>query len=201
MPVEPILWGIALAATAGLRLFMPFLFLAVMARYGGVPAPEALQWAATDVGFLLLLVATLVEVLSDKIPVIDNALDMVATVLKPVAGFILPAALLYDASPMGAWTLGIIAGAPLALGVHTTKAGTRALSSTTTAGMGNPVLSFLEDALATVLLVLTVLAPFIAVLVVVVLAVFVVRAWRRMWRAVRRRPAQAAGSADGSARH
>jgi hypothetical protein len=182
MPFEPIIWGIALAATAGLRLFMPFLFVGAMGRYANLPTPDMLAWTATDAGLLLLLVATLLEVLGDKIPVVDHALDATATFLKPVAGLLLPAAFLYDFSPMGAWTLGIIAGAPLALGVHTTKAGTRALSTATTAGTGNPVLSFIEDALAFIILVFTVLAPILAALIVVLLAVAVIRAWRAMRR-------------------
>ena len=178
--IEPVLWGIALAATAGLRLFMPFLFIGGLARYASMPAPDMLAWTATDAGFLLLLVATLLEVLSDKIPVVDHVLDMAASFVKPLAGVLLPAALLYDFSPMAAWTLGIVAGAPVALGVHATKAGTRAVSSATTLGAGNPVVSVMEDALAVVILVLTVLAPVIAVLLVIALCVAAFRAWRRM---------------------
>ncbi len=182
MPYEPILWGIALAATAGLRVFMPFLFLGGMARYAHIPTPGMLDWTATDAGFLLLLVATLLEVLGDKIPVVDHALDAGATFLKPLAGFILPLALLQDASPMGAWVLGIAAGAPLALGVHATKAGTRALSTATTAGVGNPIVSVVEDFLATAILLFVILAPVIAAALVVALVVLVVRALRRMNR-------------------
>lgn len=189
--LEPVLWGIALAATAGLRLFMPFLFMGGLARYANMPAPDMLAWTATDAGFLLLLVATLLEVLSDKIPVVDHVLDMAASFVKPLAGVLLPAALLYDFSPMAAWTLGIVAGAPVALGVHATKAGTRAVSSATTLGAGNPVVSLMEDALAVVILVLTVLAPVIAVLLVIALCVAAFRAWRRM----RRRPEPRPGAA------
>lgn len=190
--LEPVLWGIALAATAGLRLFMPFLFIGGLARYAHTPAPDMLAWTATDAGFLLLLVATLLEVLGDKIPVVDHVLDMAASFVKPLAGILLPAALLYDFSPMAAWTLGIAAGAPVALGVHATKAGTRAVSSATTLGAGNPVVSVIEDALAVVILVLTVLAPVIAVLLVVALCVAAFRAWRRMRRRPEPRPGAAA---------
>ena len=189
MPVEPLLWGIALAATAGLRVFMPFLFVGGMARFAHVPTPELLQWTASDAGILLLLVATLAEVLADKIPIVDHALDGVATFIKPAAGFILPFALLQDVSPMGAWVLGIAAGAPLAMGVHATKAGTRAVSSASTLGAGNPILSFVEDAWAVVILIFTALAPFIAVLIVLVLVIIVGRALARMFRRTRRRTA------------
>lgn len=190
--IEPVLWGIALAATAGLRLFMPFLFIGGLARYAHTPAPDMLAWTATDAGFLLLLIATLLEVLGDKIPAVDHVLDLAASFAKPLAGVLLPAALLYDFSPMAAWTLGIMAGGPVALGVHATKAGTRAVSSATTLGTGNPVVSVIEDALAVVILVLTVLAPIIAVLLVVVLCVTAVRTWRRMRNRTRPRTRTAA---------
>lgn len=182
MPLEPVLLGIALAATAGLRLFMPFLFVGGMARFAHTPLPDALQWTASDAGFLLLLVATLLEVLGDKIPVVDHLLDAVGTFLKPAAGLLLPAALLHDASPMAAWTLGIVAGAPIALGVHATKAGTRVASSATTIGTANPLLSFMEDVLALVILVLAVIAPILAITLVVLLGAAAVRAWRRLRR-------------------
>lgn len=176
MPYEPVLWGIALAATAGLRVFMPFLFIGLMSRYGHVAAPSMLSWTATDAGFLLLLVATLLEVLGDKIPTVDHALDVGATFIKPAAGLLLPLALLHHTSPMGAWVLGIAAGAPLALGVHATKAGTRAMSTVTTVGTANPIVSVIEDFLAIVILVFVAMAPLVAAAMVVVLAVLVVRA-------------------------
>ncbi len=182
MIVESVIWGLALAATAGLRLFMPFLFLGIIARYTPVPIPEMLQWTASDAGFLLLLIATLVEILADKIPAVDHVLDAGATFIKPVAGLILPVALVHDFSPAAAWTLGIVAGAPLALGVHTTKAGTRVASSATTVGTANPLISFIEDVLAAAILVLAFIAPILALILVIGLAFVVIRAARRLYR-------------------
>lgn len=174
------IWGLALAACAGLRLFMPFLFLSIMTRYGHVPAPEMLSWVATDQGFFILLTATAIEMLGDKVPVVDHALDSIQTFLKPMAGLLLPVAMMHDFSPATAWTIGIVAGAPLALGVHATKAGTRLASTATTAGVANPIVSTFEDLLAITLLVLTALLPILALAAVVILAVFVLRAVRRI---------------------
>jgi hypothetical protein len=186
MLIEPILLGLTLAATAGLRVFMPFLFVGGMTRYAHMPAPEMLSWTATDAGFLLLALATLIEVLADKIPVVDHALDSMHTFLKPAAGVILPVALLQHSSPMTAWVLGIAAGAPLALGVHATKAGTRVASTATTVGTANPILSIFEDVMAVALLVFTAIAPILAAILVVFLVFLVIRALRRMrkmrWR-------------------
>ena len=54
MPPEPVLLGIALAATAGLRVFMPFVFVGGMVCHAHTPLPDMLQWTAPDAGFLLL---------------------------------------------------------------------------------------------------------------------------------------------------
>lgn len=167
---------------------MPFLFLSVMTRYAHTPTPAVLDWVATDQGFFVLLAAVVIESLGDKIPVVDHALDTVQTFIKPLAGVLLPVALLQDFSPAAAWVLGIAAGGPLALGVHTTKAGTRLASTATTAGTANPIVSTFEDVLAVVLLVLTALLPLLALAAVVVLAVFVVRAFRRIARLRRPQP-------------
>ena len=183
---QPILLGLTLAACAGIRVFMPFFFVGAMGRYAHAPVPDMLSWAASDAGFLLLGIATLVEVLADKIPVIDHALDSLQSFIKPAAGLILPVALLQDASPMTAWVLGIAAGAPFALGIHATKAGTRVASTATTAGAGNPLLSLLEDVMAIALLVFAAIAPLLAALLVVVLAIVVVKALKRMKRLVNR---------------
>jgi FKBP-type peptidyl-prolyl cis-trans isomerase FkpA len=173
-------WAIALAACAGLRLFMPFLFLSVMTRYMHTPVPDMLAWVASDQGFVILIIATVVESVGDKIPIVDHALDTVATFVKPVAGLILPVALMSHIEPSAAWILGIAAGAPLALGVHATKAGTRAASTATTMGAGNPILSAFEDALAVFMLVLTALLPVLAFIAALVLLYFVVKALRKI---------------------
>ena len=47
MLVEPLLWGLVLAACAGLRVFMPFLFLGAMTRYAHMPSPDLLAWTAS----------------------------------------------------------------------------------------------------------------------------------------------------------
>ena len=178
--------GIALAACAGLRLFMPFLFLSISARYLHAPAPDMLAWVASDQGFWMLLVATVVEIAADKIPVVDHVLDTIATFVKPVAGVILPVAVASHISPAAGWVLGLVAGAPLALSVHATKAGTRATSTVTTAGVANPIISTFEDGLSIILVVLILVAPILAAIAALTLAYFAVRAVLRYSRLIPR---------------
>lgn len=188
--IQPIIWGLTLAACAGFRAFLPFLFVSAMTRWGGWAEPPVIGWVASDEGFVILLAASVAEVLGDKIPVVDHALDAVQTFIKPFAGLLLTAGMLHEWSPAGAWILALAAGAPVALGVHTTKATTRAASSIFTGGLGNTLLSILEDGLAVLLVVLALVAPLLALAVVLWL---VWAAAKSMGRLLQRRRAAAAG--------
>jgi hypothetical protein len=102
--------------------------------------------------------------------------------VRPGAGALLAAATMYQIdSPLLACVLGLCVGAPTAMVPHATKAAARAVSSTFTMGLANPLLSFGEDGITIVIATLAILAP-LAALATVLLVVWVVR------RAFRRRP-------------
>lgn len=82
--------------------------------------------------------------------------------------------------PLLALVLGLVVGAPVALGPHAAKANLRGVSTGTTGGLANPVLSVAEDVLS---LGITLLAFLVPVLVVLAL---VIAAWLT-WRWLRRR--------------
>lgn len=155
------LLGVGLAATSGLRTFLPLLLLAGAAKFGwfGIDLGASYTWLASDVALIALLLATIFEVAADKIPFVDHGLDAAGTLLRPIAGAVAVAAVWNGTDPAVAALVGLIVGAPLALGMHTAKAGTRAGSTAATAGVGNPILSFLEDGMALFLAVTALLAP------------------------------------------
>lgn len=188
-PLEGALTGVALAAAAGFRTFLPLLAAGILMRVTEFPAPEALSWASTDGGLLVLGVATLLEVGADKIPLLDNALDLAHTVLRPAAGLLLTVGFAGELSPAAAWTLGILVGAPTALGVHSARAATRGASTGLTGGAANPLLSLLDDAAAVLLVGLAFLVPLLAIALVLLAGAWFLRRWRRR----RRRRAAARG--------
>ena len=61
-----------------------------------------------------------------------------------VAGTLITAAFLVDVEPWLQWTLGVIAGGGLAGAVQATTVVTRAASTVTTGGLGNPVVASVE---------------------------------------------------------
>jgi hypothetical protein len=95
----------------------------------------------------------------------------VESFVKPVAGTLVAASLFTNLDPMMAVVLGLIGGGTIAGAVHIAKGTTRAASTALTGGLGNPVLSILDDVLAVGGIVLAFLAPIIAALIVLVLVI------------------------------
>jgi hypothetical protein len=164
--------AIALASVAGLRAWLPLLAAGGLARLGVLQLGASFQFLASDKALALFGLATVIELVGDKIPAVDHALDVIGTPLRPLAGAVLAASVLGTvADPLTSAVLGIAVGAPTALVPHVAKSALRAVSTTATAGLANPALSFVEDALSFVLLILAVLVP-LAVVALVGLALF-----------------------------
>jgi len=166
--------GIVIAAACGLRAFLPLLVLGLAARAGFVELDPRAGWLAGNLALIALGAATVIEIAADKIPVVDHALDAVATLIRPAAAWLGASALFHDWpapwGPLVAFTL-----AALALGVHAAKAKLRLGTTAVTLGHGNPVVSALEDVAAFVMALLAVVVPVVAVGLVILIAVSLLR--------------------------
>jgi len=179
-----ILLGIGLAASSGLRAFLPLFALSLAFHFGfGPHASGHFAWLGSPVALGALAVATLVEMAGDKIPVVDHALDSIGTFVRPIAGALAAGAVFNSHDPATGVLLGLIVGAPLALGVHGAKAATRGASTVSTMGFANPFVSLLEDV---AVVFGTAVAFFIPVMVPVLLGVAGWVAWKA-YRGVRGR--------------
>lgn len=176
--------GIGLAACAGLRAWLPLLLLGLLARADLVHLGESFQFVAGTRALILFGVATMVEILGDKFPAVDHALDVLSTVLRPAAGSLLAASVLWSIDdPLTALALGVAVGAPTSLVPHAAKATLRAASTAFTAGFANPLISLVEDLLALFVFVLSVVVPLLAALLVLAVGIWiVVRLSRRQRR-------------------
>ncbi|MBC8102628.1 MAG: DUF4126 domain-containing protein [Cytophagales bacterium] len=170
--VLALLLGLSLAASAGLNAFLPLLMLSVASRFhlAGIDLGSSFAWLGTDVAMVVLTVATVVEIVGDKIPAVDHALHAVGLVVRPIAGWLAAASVLGGADPVVAAVVGLIIGAPTALGFHAAKTGTRAASSATTLGIANPFLSAIEDVLSFLVSLIGFLAPLLVPFVLALLA-------------------------------
>lgn len=168
------LTGVGLSAAAGLNAYIPFLVVAVIARFTDVIAlPTAYAWIeswwALGIGALLLLA----EVILDKIPIVDTFNDVVQTAIRPASAGVVFAATSAAQDVEDSWTwlddntwVGVVLGVVVALMVHGLKAGVRPLVNAGTLGAGAPVVSTAED---TASIGLALVAVFLPVLVVVAL--------------------------------
>lgn len=191
--ILPAFLGLGLAASAGLKTFVPLLVLAVAARFDlfGVELSGPFAWLGSGAALAALSIATLAELAADKIPVIDHGLSLVGTLTRPAAGALAAAAAFSSLDPAAAAIAGLIVGAPTALAVHSAQAMTRVASTATTGGLANPAVSLAEDVAAFGGAVLALAAP---LLVPLALALFGVLAWRLLARA-RGRPGRLGATA------
>jgi hypothetical protein len=152
--------AIALAACAGLRAWLPLLMAGALSRAGVLSLGGAFGFLSSNKALALFALATAIELIGDKIPAVDHALDALSTVLRPAAGAMLAASVFGRiADPLESAALGLAVGAPVALVPHAGKTVLRAASSAFTAGLANPALSVAEDAATVVLFFLAILVP------------------------------------------
>ncbi|MDW5323420.1 DUF4126 domain-containing protein [Plantactinospora sp. KLBMP9567] len=192
------LTGTGLAASAGLNAYIPLLTMGLLARYTDVVnLPGGWQWISNGWVLAILVVLLAIEVVADKVPVVDHVNDVVQTLVRPTAG-----GLAFGAGS-GAETVTVsdpgqffgssqwvpvVIGVLIALGVHGVKAAARPVINAGTAGFGAPVASTAEDATSVVFSLTAILLPVLVLLFLLVVPLFVI--WvvrrRRRRRAARR---------------
>lgn len=177
--VPSLAMGIGLAACAGLRAWLPLLLTGLLARLDYIQLGAAFQFLTSDRALVLFGAATLIELLGDKLPAVDHALDAIGTVLRPAAGVLLAASVLWEIhDPLLAIALGVVVGAPSALVPHAAKSALRSLSTTFTGGLATPLLSLLEDVVALGIFALAVLVPLLVAGMVALAAILLARRLR-----------------------
>jgi hypothetical protein len=177
------LLGLGLSASTGLNTFLPLLLLSAAARFhvAGIELGAKFDWLTSDTAIIVLIIASVTEIIADKIPAVDHFLDSVGTFVRPIAATIGTASVLTgaDVDPTIAAVGALIIGTPTSLGFHTLKAGTRVASTATTFGCANPVLSLIEDVFSVGLTVVSLFAPLLVPLVLAALALLLWWLFRR----------------------
>ena len=173
-----------LSTSAGLNAYIPLLVVAFIGRISLMTGWDLLHlkspWDILTSWWIigLLVVLLVIEMTVDKIPAADTANDVINTVIRPAAGAVLFAAnasVITEIHPILALACGVF----LAGGVHAVKATARPVITTTTAGMGNPAISLLEDVLATVISILSVIIPILMGLILIIMLTTLIWFWRR----------------------
>jgi hypothetical protein len=160
--MDGILSGFGLAGAAGLNAYIPLLILGIANRLGYADLQAPYDLLGSNVGLGVLALLLLVEVIADKVPGVDHVNDVINTVVRPAAGGVLTLASVGTGTlhPGFALLLGIITAG----GVHATKATARPLVTATTGGIGNPVVSAIEDVVSFGMTLLALIAPVVVAL-------------------------------------
>lgn len=154
-----VLIGIGLSAASGLRVFIPLLGLSIAGHYGVVPLGESFTWLASWQAMLAFGVAGVLEVAAYYIPWLDHALDVILAPAAAIAGTLMTASTLGDASPLLKWSFALIAGGGVSSLVHFGSSAVRAAVGVPTGGLANPLVSSGEGIGA---IAMTLLALFLA---------------------------------------
>lgn len=192
------LTGAGLSAAAGLNAYIPFLIVALTARFTDViTLPDSFAWIRSPWAIGIAAVLLLAELVLDKIPAIDSMNDVIGTAVRPVTGGVVFAATSAADSQLdnGAWMtahpwVGAVGGIVIAGVVHTAKATVRPAVNVSTAGIGTPVVSGLEDVGSLGISLIAVFVPLLVIACLAGLAVGLWLLWRRIRRARRRRTAR-----------
>ena len=166
-----------LSASAGLNAYIPLLIVGLLARYTSlIHLNQPWDTLANPWIILMLCVLVIIEMLADKVPVVNHINDLIQTVIRPAAGavaFAASANVVSDVHP----ALALAAGLLVAGTVHVAKAGVmRPIVTATTGGVANTPVSIAEDVTSTVLSLLSILVPIIVGTLLIVLVAFLI-AW------------------------
>jgi Domain of unknown function (DUF4126) len=167
--------GLALAAAAGFRIFVPLLALSLAARADWVALSPSFAWLATTPASVALATAMVLEIFAYYIPFFDNLLDTLSAPVAVLAGIVASASLLTDLPPWLQYSIAIVGAGGTAGVVHASTSLLRLKSSAATAGFGNPILATLELGGSVLIAVLALLAPLIALAAVVMIVVMLSR--------------------------
>ncbi len=190
-----LLGAFGLGAASGLNPWIPLFGLGVAQRVGAVELSSSFDWLGATPTLVVLGVLFLLDLIGDKIAAIDSVLHVFGLVVAPASGAIVFAAqenLLSNSHPVLAGGVGLVLGGS----VQVARTALRPAVTATTGGIGNPVVSAIEDAVSGVLTVLAVIVPVLAFLTLAGLVAWAVVVFRR-WRS---RRAQAAVAGGGSVR-
>jgi Domain of unknown function (DUF4126) len=184
---------LGLGFASGLNAYLPLLsFVAAVRWLHWYRMNPNFTFLTSDWCIVALIALTFVDFIIDKFPVIDHTWDAAHTVIRPLAGGLIAAAssnavtIPIQLGAVSSYSLSIVhvvsgnihlvgaglliiagCGGILAAMSHAAKATTRLVSTLTTAGLLNALLSLGEDILVVMAILLALLLPAIMLIVIV----------------------------------
>lgn len=176
---------------SGLNAYLTVLAFGLLGRFAGLPGvPEGLQ--RTDV-LIAMAVLAVIELVADKIPVLDSVWDVVSTIVRPLVGATIGALIAGASGDLLTIALAAVGGLT-ALLTHLAKAGIRLAANTSPEPVSNIGLSVTEDVAAVGITCLAVVFPILAAVIAGLLLIamlllggFLLNRIMQGWRSLRDR--------------
>jgi len=165
---------------SGINAYATVFVLGLLGRYAGTSGvPEGFM--RTDV-LVVMGILALLELVADKIPVVDSFWDVPSTVIRPIAGAVIGALIAGAQGDLLTISLAAVGGATALLS-HLSKAGIRLAVNTSPEPVSNVAASVAGDVGVVGVSTLAVLFPVAAAVVAAVLLVIMIGlAWLLMSR-------------------
>ncbi|MEA4917964.1 DUF4126 domain-containing protein [Proteiniphilum sp.] len=179
--ISAIALGIGLSASTGFRVFIPLLVAGLASHFGLLPLGENFAWMGSVPALISFSIATVVEVLAYYIPFVDNLLDNIATPLSVGAGTLLMTSVFPAESEWIKWIIGFVIGGGAAATIQSGSVLTRLVSSSFTAGTGNPVVSTGEGVAATGFSIMSLFTPLLIAVILITIMIVIFRLTYRKW--------------------
>ena len=171
--------GLALAAAAGFRAFVPLLAAGLAIHFGYLEPARGFDWLGEPVVLVALGVATLAEIAAYYLPGVDHALDLIGAPVAVAAGIVAAGGVMVGLPEWLRWLTAIGAGGAVATAGHAINAVARAKTGAASGGIGNPVYSTAELAGSMLFSALAIILPILALLVLLGLGAFALHRRRR----------------------
>ena len=170
--------GVCLSAACGFRTFIPLLAVGLASHFGLVPMDSQYGWLSSATGLVALGTAAAFEVGGYYIPIVDHALDVIATPLATAAGALAMFTSIGSDHGLMGWLLALLIGGGVSSAVQITTVKARAISTGATAGLANPLVATGELAGAATLSAVAVFLPMVALAIAVTILVLLWWAYR-----------------------
>lgn len=185
--VELVALAASVSLLSGWRLYLVTFVTGIAMKFGWIALPDqlrALDVLASNWIIVIAGIGALAEFFADKIAWVDSAWDAIHSVIRPVGGALLSAAIIDSADP--AWqVVSFLLGGGAAFVAHAGKAGARTLVNTSPEPVSNVIVSTAEDVTTGGLLALAIAYPVAAAVIaalLVALSIWFVVAARRALR-------------------
>ncbi len=179
--LSAVMAGVCLSAAAGLRVFIPILALGLAGRFELLPLGEQFAWMTSEPFLVIVGIAALMEAGAYYVPLVDNLLDVLATPAALAGGTVIVSSLLPEMNPLAQWSTAVLLGGGTAGIVQGSTVVARGLSTASSGGLANPVLTTGETGGSMLAVALAILVPvFFGILVIIGLVAMLVWVVRRV---------------------